>query len=774
MLVRSTRMSSIYGRSSLGATSLPIALAIWALVSVASFASPGERQALEFYRQAAAAFRDRSWTLESWKRAAQRADSLFGLAFQAAESESLRVKALYMMARCRKDEWKSAEAESLYWRVVQEFPHSYLADDAFFQVAYLESDIDSSITLYKRFLKRYPNSEHAPGATYRLGCLLYIGYKKEYSTGRMVLRKLLRRYPKSDEAAYAPYCIGDSYRKEGLIDSAIVWFKQFAKASPTFTISALDEILGDLYQKRHDWKKSVDLYRQIRGLVVSQKKKGFELPSFASKVEATLLSPKDRIETLKWEIGTADRAYKKFANYAQMGDIYAQALWSWPEAIAAWRSALAMSGSLEDRMQLSMKIANAYLFEMNKPDSALKYYAVWQQMHPEKKTIWGPDWTAKQVVAWDQSVFVNAAISARRAAACKYATAGNAQIGAAQTIWKAASDWPRTLLYRVQHGQTLYSISGAVYGQALYWRMLFSDNDTTLTHPDTVRTGQRIVVRAIPDLFKKDEGLRMFMMGDSAVLSHSYRDALETYAKALRILSREFARKDEDVRAVTRRCRELEGKIGKGKDPSSMYEYAKIVYRLAMTDPARIVAMNDALGVAKDSSVVARLTYTIGRLYHRNGAYSKAASYYERCAATGAAGSLLDDALFYVAALKYGARNEHVRAAHAFEKVYKKCGAADFGARALLDGAVRYEYGGQNLEALRCYRLLYSDEKAPLGLRFAGLYDAGVLKKYVLGKPDEGAALFKQLLQLAESQKDHWTWESGGEYVWLARQELEQ
>ena len=95
-------------------------------------------------------------------------------------------------------------ARKKFQAFVRDFPKTDLTDNAYFWIAetyYSEKNYEDSILAYETLLKKFPESQKAPGALYKQALsFIEIGDRK---TGQLILEQLIAGYPKAREAEFA-------------------------------------------------------------------------------------------------------------------------------------------------------------------------------------------------------------------------------------------------------------------------------------------------------------------------------------------------------------------------------------------------------------------------------------------------------------------------------------------------------------------------------------------------------------------------------------------
>jgi len=668
----------------------------------------------EIYELGAQLFRDQEF---------YDAQQYFQQAFERAEEETLKVKALYMLARCAKGRYDYEKAMYYYNMIVQDFPSSRLADDALFQMAYLEPDIDKSILLYEKLIQTYPASEHIPGAMLRLGRNLYIQEKADYLKGRKLLKKLADRFP--EYKAQALYWIGDSYCKEGLLDSAYSFFKSLPL--PSLKKKGLLEVVDKAISKAHDWGFALLVSKEIERTFTQD-----ELPYWGKEliqaVKLQMETIEERVKALEYELKLSENSEEKYKKVSKMAEIY-DVLGNSEKVVAMLRKAIRWAPSSEQKRQKMLSLANYLLYNLVEIDSA---YAVYKELYQSKD-------------------FKTRSRAAKGMLECL--SLKNEREGLKQLLKEFQRSSKKFTFHpiKVEKGSNLYRISSIYYGCPLYWRILYRDNQKGISHPDTVHEGQCIYVRSSQEGLYIDETLAHFIHGDNLILHDHFTEGILEYLQGLQKLLKGFSN-DASLKNYISWCKECQGKIN---SPEKAYQLCRLVYRTAYFDKTRIYCLRWALDKFPSSPLNDKVLYTLGIIYKRLGVMKEATTCFEQLMKRFPTSPLTDDAIYYLVQNKYAARNDHAQAAFLLEGIYDNFGIkSDFALKGLWEAALHYECAGQIDNAVRCYKKIAEEENVQLSSRIEALYILGCLNKYKIHNHELARSYFNKILDIVGSSSE--------------------
>ncbi|MDZ7341051.1 MAG: tetratricopeptide repeat protein [candidate division KSB1 bacterium] len=119
---------------------------------------------------------------------------------------------------------------ALYQRIIDEFPHSDLVDDALYNKAFIleeSGEIQVALEIYDHIIKEYPSSRYVPEAYMRIAEYYFNPPRNEINTAIDFYKKILnyRDSPKYDEALYR---LGWSYYRLGNFAEAVSYFTLLA------------------------------------------------------------------------------------------------------------------------------------------------------------------------------------------------------------------------------------------------------------------------------------------------------------------------------------------------------------------------------------------------------------------------------------------------------------------------------------------------------------------------------------------------------------------
>ncbi len=119
---------------------------------------------------------------------------------------------------------------ALYQRIIDEFPHSDLVDDALYNKGFIleeTGEIDSALNIYEFVINEYPDSRYVPESLMRIGEYYFNPPKNEIETAIENYKKILeyKDSPKFDEALYR---LGWSYYRLNNYPEAVSYFTLLA------------------------------------------------------------------------------------------------------------------------------------------------------------------------------------------------------------------------------------------------------------------------------------------------------------------------------------------------------------------------------------------------------------------------------------------------------------------------------------------------------------------------------------------------------------------
>lgn len=119
---------------------------------------------------------------------------------------------------------------SLYQRLIDEFPHSELVDDAFYNRAFILEEkgaIDSALTMYRSLISEFQDSRYVPDALMRIGEYYFNPPRNDIQQAIDYYKQILafKDSPKYDEALYR---LGWSYYRLSKFPEAVSYFTLLA------------------------------------------------------------------------------------------------------------------------------------------------------------------------------------------------------------------------------------------------------------------------------------------------------------------------------------------------------------------------------------------------------------------------------------------------------------------------------------------------------------------------------------------------------------------
>lgn len=123
-----------------------------------------------------------------------------------------------------------SKSRSLYQKIIDDFPHSDLVDDALYNKGFIfeeTGNIDSALAIYNLILREYQESRYVPEALMRIGEYYFNPPRNEIETAIAYYKRILefRDSPKFDEALYR---LGWSYYRMSNYPEAVSYFTLLA------------------------------------------------------------------------------------------------------------------------------------------------------------------------------------------------------------------------------------------------------------------------------------------------------------------------------------------------------------------------------------------------------------------------------------------------------------------------------------------------------------------------------------------------------------------
>jgi TolA-binding protein len=189
---------------------------------------------------------------------AQATFSDFNARYSGVE-DSLAKQALLRVGQCYANTGRTEEAITAFERVIAAYPSDPVAEAA---VQGIQTVFYRSGRSLDEFVDRYPESELAAQALYRLGAQSFAD--SNYFDAISYLQRVMRDFPGSPTAPQALYLLAESYRMRGDYDQAVVTYRNFVDTYPGDNTIALARFnLGIAQNKAGDYLGSAETYEEL-------------------------------------------------------------------------------------------------------------------------------------------------------------------------------------------------------------------------------------------------------------------------------------------------------------------------------------------------------------------------------------------------------------------------------------------------------------------------------------------------------------------------------
>ncbi|CAM3293864.1 tetratricopeptide repeat protein [Rhodothermus bifroesti] len=185
------------------------------------------------------------------------------VALQAA-SPRLRAEIAFQQAWLRYRQGQYAAASEAFWNLYQQDPRGEKASDALFWAAesfYQLGRLDRAETLFREYLRSFPNGQHVEAAHYALGWVYF--RQERYEAAAQAFQRFLQVYRRGDEPV--PYRLdallrlADSYYALKRYPEAIRYYRQAASEGEDYALYQI----GQAYYNAGNAEEALRTFNQL-------------------------------------------------------------------------------------------------------------------------------------------------------------------------------------------------------------------------------------------------------------------------------------------------------------------------------------------------------------------------------------------------------------------------------------------------------------------------------------------------------------------------------